>query len=112
MANNYEGGPRGFGQSDEESASDAIAGEREYTADMEGEKNFEEKLSDAQKTLENFRSEFNASTSMIPLDEYDHYLEAAQTYKGAEENHPGDVDKKLIIMANSIIEEAPAEAAA
>ena len=85
------------------------AAEKEWGQEIGGEKDYQEKWEDAEYILRKFLDEFNASTSFIPLEDYDHYLEAAKHYHEIAQKHPGDVNKKLLMMAENIIDEAPIE---
>ena len=83
--------------------------EREWASQFESEKSKEDRWKDAELILNKVRDELNAQPSMIPLDDYAEYLQSAKDYKEIQETNPGDVNKKLAIIADQIIEQAPRE---
>lgn len=89
-----------------EGGSSGLA-EKEWGQEIGGEKTYEEKWNEAEITLKTVITDFNANTSMIPVEEYGKYLEAADIYLEIAGKHPGDVNKKLLTMAESIKREAP-----
>lgn len=86
--------------------------EKELGEDMEKEKDYEEKWNDTEAVLKKFLTDFSANTSLIPLENYDEYLQAAQVYQEIADKHPSDINKKLLKAAELIISEAPVESAA
>lgn len=83
--------------------------EREWGKEIGGEKSYEENWDETEAILEKFITEFSANTSLIPIEDYDGYLEAAKMYQEMAELHPGDINRKLLIAADNIINEAPIE---
>lgn len=81
--------------------------EKEWGQEMGGEKTYETKWNEAEETLRSVVDDFHANTSMIPVEEYPKYLEAADTYLKIAKNHPGDVNKKLLMIAETVKQEAP-----
>ncbi len=89
---------RGYGQA-----------EKEWAGDLESDKPFDVQWQEAEDKLRVFLDEKNANTSMIDLEDYGEYLEAAIFYQKLAENHRGDLDNNLLQAANSLVDEAPTE---
>jgi len=86
--------------------------EKEWGQNMEKDQDYQEQWKEAEAQLRMFLIDFNANTSLIPLEDYDSYLEVARLYKAIADKYPHDIDKKLLIVANAIINESPVESAA
>lgn len=88
------------------------AEEKAWGQEIGGEKDYQEKWQDAEAKLQTFLTDYNANSSMIPLEDYNNYLEEAKFYQEVANMHPGDVNKKLLMAADIIIKESPIKYAA
>ncbi|MFA6376241.1 MAG: hypothetical protein WCX69_02450 [Candidatus Paceibacterota bacterium] len=101
-----------IGGHEQKGSAAASQAEAEYGQENPGaeKKNREDQ---ARVDMQNAFDQYSANASLIPLDDLDHYVNAARIYLEAvnDPNNNLRLDKKLVMMANDIINESSALAA-
>lgn len=67
----------------------------------------EEKTAEAKSVLKDVLEKFSGNTSMIPMEDYETYQEAAEIYIKRDELHPTETDENLLLIAKAIVAESP-----
>jgi len=88
------------------------AAEREWGAELSGEKEKKQQEATTIALLKEIKEDFNADPWQIPMEDYQPYLEAAQTYLDIADTDPDfSINENLAILAQDIINKAPMETA-